>query len=230
MRRIFEGTAALTLLLTCVQAHADANDHNQQRGLQLGAGISLTEGAGVELRYPLTDNISLRSTWYGFNHSDKERIGSVDFKLDLSFSTAGGFIDFNPGWESLPGLRVTAGLLLNNDDLRGTGLSRDGYYRIGGHRIPEEMIGELKARARYNRTQPYLGLGYTQTLSESLSLATELGVLFQGSPTVSYSVSGPIQSQPDFKTVLQTEQKKAEDDLDDYRYRPVARFTLLYRF
>jgi|GEM_PF-4911637 len=228
MRRIFGATTAAVITAVCMPSIAQADSANKQ--FSLGAGLSLRQGAGIEASYQLTHNTLIRAAWYGGNTTDSERIGSIDFDLDLSFQHAGAFIDYRLFETAVPALRVTAGLLYNNDQLRGKGQPRNGIYKIAGFSVPQEQIGELNANAAYNRIQSYLGVGYDVQLSASWQVSADAGVLFQGAPSVHYSVSGPIQNAPDFASVLAQEEAKARDELEDYSRRPVLKLAAHYRF
>jgi len=228
MRRIFEVSAAIATMVVCTPASAQTDNFSPE--IRLGTGLSLSEGAGLEASFILSPSLTLRTAWYGFDHADQERIGSIDFDLDLAFQNTGGYLDFRPARDSLPALRVTAGLLLNYDKLNGEGIPSNGYYRFGSYRVPAEAVGELSASARYSRLQPYLGLGYDFQLNKNLYLSTDAGVIFQGSPSVKYDITGPIRNAPDFEAVIAKEKQKAEDELEDYSHRPVVKASLHYSF
>jgi hypothetical protein len=94
-------------------------------------------------------------------------------------------------------------------------------------------IGTLSSSATFNALAPYAGVGWSSGTGKSggLSFAFDIGILFQGSPSIeNYHATGSVADDPAFQDDVDKEVAKLEDDLDSYKFYPVAALTLTYRF
>ena len=58
----------------------------------------------------------------------------------------------------------------------------------------------------------------------------DIGILFQGSPNVSYTASGVLADNPTFQANLERDRQDIEEDMDEYEYYPVLSMGVAYQF
>ena len=128
--------------------------------------------------------------------------------------------------------RLTGGIMYNGNesDITATPASN---VSVGDIVFTPQMIGTLQGSVTFNTMAPYAGIGWFsgREKREGLSVAFDIGVLFQGAPSVeNYYATGPMALIPGIQTELDKEAAKIEDELEPYQYYPVVALTLIYRF
>ena len=88
----------------------------------------------------------------------------------------------------------------------------------------------LEGKAEFDSIAPYIGVGLDFRIANTLGLSMDLGVLSQGSPSISTSATGPIASDPAFQSDLEAERQELENELDDYDLYPVLSIGLNFNF
>ncbi len=197
-------------------------------GLGVGAKIS-TLGGGVEIAGTITDSLNLRLGLQGFSYDFDDTYSDIDYNADVDFFSGLLLADWFPFNNNF---RLSAGVAVNNNELTVTGEPRNGTYNIGGVTYPSALVGALTGTIDFNTVAPYAGIGYGGAFSDTgnWSFSFDLGVLFQGSPNVSYSAAGPLAGNAIFQANLEQERKELEDDLDEYEYYPVLSLGVTYKF
>jgi len=195
----------------------------------LATGYSLSEGYALEAAVEATA-FRLRASLHWLSDEGRARAGSTEFDWQITLLNLGLFIDYPLPTQQLPALRLSAGLVYNDDHLQGDAVSTNGYYLIDDYPLPVSLLGDMNIRARYNRLQPYLGLGYDFHNKDPWQISLDAGVLFQGKPSVFYTLSGPVTDVPAYREAISAEEQKAAADLSRYSDRLVIRALIRYRF
>jgi len=167
--------AMISLPLSALASHAGAS-----------AKLS-TLGVGLEVDYAFSDQFSIRGQMNSLSIDRDFEENGIEYTSELDLSTIGGLLD----WRPFSGLfRMTAG-----------GFSKNlGTYEIGD-RIYEFGAGN---NARVDATiqlgdgfTPYLGFGWGSNAFDTrgLSYSFDIGVLFQGTPTVELNAEGTATDQ-----------------------------------
>lgn len=216
--KVFTGCLA-TALLTLMAAGAAAED--------LAFGVRAgTLGVGVEARWNALPWLDVRGGLNGFDyHEDGSQAGiNYDGTLRLRSlqATANAHLPLSP-------LRVTAGLVLNDNELRMKS-EDNAIYEIGGETYSAAEAGTLQARAAFNGLAPYVGLGYDLELAGRWGLNFDVGVLFQGEPSVTLTSNGQLRDDPAFVAALERERLELADDVDDLETYPVATLAFYFNF
>ena len=74
---------------------------------------------------------------------------------------------------------------------------------------------------------PYLGVGYGNVWTRGVNFYFDLGVMFQGTPEVSLSLScAPSPSCTAAQGQVEAERQRVQDKVDKYKYYPVANIGL----
>ena len=219
MKRLAVFCAAVFLSIPSIAA-ADGN----------GLGVKAsTLGGGFEYERQLNEILGLR---LGVNYLQADTdvdVNDINYAASADLQTASATLD----WYPFAGVfRLSGGIMYNGNeaDLSATP-SR--AVTIGDIVYAPEMIGSLNGSVTFNTVAPYVGIGWTsgRGMNSGLSVAFDIGVLYQGAPDVEdYYATGPLAGNQVFQAQLDREAAEIEDELDSYRYYPVVALTLVYRF
>ena len=197
-------------------------------GFSVAPKIS-TLGPGIEVEQRLGDNLGIR---LGVNYlpiSTNFTVDDVRYKADFSWKNAALLADFYP----FAGMfRLTGGVFYNGNtvDVSGT---PSGDVQIGDNTYSASDIGTISGSVDFKKVVPYAGIGWSGGNSSSggWSLGFDLGVMFQGSPSVGpLQVTGALGSNSTFTADLEKERADIKDEMDTYQYYPVAAFGVAYHF
>ncbi len=187
-----------------------------------------TLGVGLEGAANLNSNFNARLGFntLGYDYDGIESGIHYDFELDLQ--SIAGLVDWFPFEQ---GLRFTGGLMINNNklDLIAT---PSGSYTIGGTTYTAAEVGSLTGKLDFDDVAPYVGVGWGNPFGRkgNWSFNFDLGVMFQGSPKISFSTNGTLASNAAFQADVEREKKDLEGELDDFDIYPVIAFGITYRF
>lgn len=196
--------------------------------LQAQTGVTgkvATTGFGFDVTRSLADPLNLR---LGFN-----RLGIVtgyDFdenlRLDLQLESIPVLLDWHLFDNSF---RLTGGLFYNRN--RFTLSSRSGA-QVEINEV-QFRVESYAIRVSVDDFSPYLGFGWGRAndRSQRLAFTVDLGILFQGTPSVSgraVASSPEIQDQLDLAFDAELESRRS--DLSDLKLYPVVSLGLSFRF
>ena len=191
-----------------------------------------TTGLGVHVSVPVLRTVNAR---FGVNYFDYNTTGStsdVDYKFKLKLNTVDALADWHP-LEN--GFRLTAGILWNGNKVDAKAkANKAGEYEINGNLYNAADAGDLKGRISFNDIAPYVGIGWGNApTKKGWSFSGDLGVIFQGSPSVSLKnrncqLGTALCDQ--LNDDLQAERKKLKDEVKGFQYFPVIRLGVAYRF
>ncbi|WP_028580807.1 hypothetical protein [Desulfogranum japonicum] len=200
-----------------------------------------TLGVGGEADIGLNDYLHLRGGVNLLKFSFDSTISNIDYEMEPEFKNASLLLDWYPFGGAF---RLTGGLFLNdnNIDLTGTPRSDSEYWDAipAGYEAYRSYADSIRVHGSvdFNTLAPYVGMGWNSNTEkkEGWGLAFEIGVLFQGSPSVSsltVTADEPfdvLANHPEVQQFLKEEQQAIEDDLENFQYYPVASLTLSYTF
>lgn len=197
-------------------------------GLGVGAKVS-TLGIGGDVIGRITDSLNLRLGLQGFSYDYDDTYSDIDYDAELKLFSGMLLADLYPFGNNF---RISGGIMLNGNELDVTGKPTRGTYRIGDTTYPAALVGNLTGTVDFNEIAPYAGIGYGGAFSDTSnwSFFFDLGVLFQGSPNVTYTANGPLAGNPTFQAELEKERRELEDDIDEYEYYPVLSIGVTYKF
>ncbi len=220
-------------------------------GLSLSAGNAMavdiglgakagTLGAGLDLSVGVTPKLNLRG---GFNRFDFNYTGSInnetssqgasvsssaDYSTTFEFNSIAMLLDYHP---FASGFRLTAGAMLNNNELRGTAVAGDQTIEIGNYTSTQGADLQADVSITFPKTAPYLGIGYDSSRysKSGFSFAYDVGVMFQGEPTATVALSGDDASQVP-QADIDREVADINNTLADFTVYPVMNLGLSYTF
>lgn len=192
-----------------------------------------TTGFGADLGYSLSDQVGLRGAWHGGSISRDVTESGVRYEGKWDFSTVFALVDFHPGAGSF---RLSAGLAYNGNKLNATARGSSGTIDVNGTTYNIADVGTIDGSVRFNRTNPYFGVGWgsaSKTHGAGLFFSADLGALFV-KPTVRLNAncnpSFPANQCAQFQSDLRAEEQDFEDGFGYRRLYPVLSFGIGYRF
>ena len=215
--------ALLGLILTVTQlAHAD------EPAIAIGPKVS-TLGLGADAIAMINTKLNARLSVQTFSYDVSGTESGVDYDADLKLLSGLIAADWFPTKSSF---RISAGAMINGNELEMTGKTTGGTYTIGNTTYTAAEVGTLDGKVEFNTLAPYLGIGGGNPFNNTSnwSFSYDIGVVFQGSPDVSYTVNGTLANNAAFLAELEQERIELEDELDDYQYYPVLSVGVNYRF
>jgi hypothetical protein len=232
LSRLQLALAASALVLHSLSAHADdmpvpANPAPAATPAPFDIGIAAgTAGLGAQVSVQvLSQSLALRAVVNGLSYSHDTTSDGVDYKGKLKLNNQSLLLDWAPFSGSF---RFTGGVVLNHNSLRLDGKpdGSTGTYEVNGHSYTAAQVGVLTAQVKFNKTSPYLGLGWGGAPESGLHFIGDIGVIAQGKPKATLTDSGGGVSASD----LQQSQDQLQHDLDKFRWYPVVQLGLGYRF
>lgn len=204
-------------------------------GLALADDIALTGkagtlGFGAELTTRLANTAQLRFGVNGYNWYADSTEDGVDYDAKWRTRTASVIGDYFPIQDSI--FRVSLGLFYNDNQLDMTAKPNStGSYELGNGSYSATTIGTLKGTLTFNKTSPYIGVGWGNVFAKpnGWSFALDVGALYQGKPKLKLE-SATCSANAACAADLAIEQANAEEDLRSYRWYPVVSAGAAYRF
>lgn len=173
-------------------------------------------GFGADLVLAVHRNVSLRGGGNVFPLDIGITTSDVDYDLSLRSPTFLVTVDLSPG----AGFRLSGGLFAAANDFELTAQLAE-PVDIGGTTYTPAEIGTLTGVFDTRNVAPYVGIGFGHPGRRRVGFFLDLGVAFQGSPSVTAEADGPIASQPQFQQDLQEEVDEIEDDVSPFTVYPV---------
>lgn len=217
---------AVMIALLCVAAssqNAAARD-DASLGLKLS-----TLGPGLEIQEKLNNYLGFRLGVNYLPFSASFTVDDVKYKSEFSWKSASLVADLYP----FSGIfRLTGGVFYNGNTVDISATPSDSV-KIGNTTFTPAEIGTLSGSVEFKKIVPYAGLGWSggRASSGEWTFSCDLGILFQGSPSVSnLTGSGTLTNDPAFNAELDTEHADIKDKMDSYQYYPVVALALAYHF
>jgi hypothetical protein len=204
---------------------------------ELSAAIKLgTLGIGGELGYRPFEMFGARIDTGNFSFSDSFRAGRTEYNATANLQSYGALADLYPFGESF---RVTAGLRLNENDIRGNSTNQN--LRFDNLNVPSAEIGNIGAKITFDKLSPYVGFGWGGTLAPGLNLTTDFGVMFHGNPKSSVNANltptgqaalgyGGAAAQALLNSEVASDGAELQHYVNGYDFYPVIEIGLSYKF
>lgn len=220
MTHVLSLSVALLILGTGVSTYADV-------GQFAVSGKIGTLGLGAEVTAGIAPSINARLGISGFSYSYAGTTDDIEYDYQLTLLSISGLVDWHP---SGSGFRISGGLVLNQNEVT-MEAEPSISYTIGDTTYALSDVGTLEGTIDLNDAAPYLGLGWGDAVgARRWGFAVDLGVVFQGTPSLDLSANGSLASEPTFMEDLEREEQDLQDDVDAFKYYPVIAVGVSYRF
>jgi len=199
-----------------------------------GAGLRVSSlGVGLEGAAGVMPDLNVRGGIYGFQYSYSGTESGNEYEFDLELFSAAGLVDYHLLGG---GFRVSGGVLFNGNGIDAVGETALGTtYEIGGEVYTIDEVGEFTGDVEFSSLAPYAGIGWGNMASgkPGLGLLLDLGVVFQGSPSVALGtekVLDDARAQEELEANLAAEEADMEDGLKEFKFYPVLSVGVRYTF
>lgn len=186
----------------------------QAGGIGVRAG---TTGVGVDLGGDVIPTLGWRLGLSGMNLSTDVDTSDVRYDAKVKVLTGSLLLD----WSPLGPFRISGGFMPNRNKI-----DLSGQPNPGNPNFPAgtSLTGEVKPERSF---APYLGIGYGNVWTRGVNFYFDLGVMFQGSPEVTLNcVSADPAQCAAVQPRLEAERRRVQDEVDKYKYYPVANIGL----
>ncbi|MHB8167820.1 MAG: hypothetical protein ACYDDT_13785 [Sulfuricella sp.] len=219
----------VVLAVMCLSLSAVAS----AEGLGVSANVS-TLGLGLDLTKGFSESVSGRLGFDTYTYNRSLSKSGVDYDGSLKWQSVHALADWYP---SDNGFRVSGGLFYDNNKGTLTGKPSGGTYTINGTVYNATDVGSLNGDLSFNKAAPYIGIGWGNPVAKGKSwgFVADLGVLYQGTPSVSLNATcGAAIVGTATCTSLQNDtaaqQDKTRSDWSSYKWYPVASVGVSYQF
>jgi hypothetical protein len=198
-----------------------------------------TTGAGAHLVVPMETYLNGRFGVSYLQHDFNKTSGAVNYDLKGKLQTVDVLFD----WYLREGssYRLTGGLVYNGSAFDATAnADKLGKFKINGMEYAAADVGVLSGRVDFRKAAPYLGIGWGNALAPAKSRGAgrwdfnaDLGAFYQGRPKVHLVSIGCTTSAVICNTLVTdvaAERARLASDSSSFRFFPVLRASLTYRF
>lgn len=202
-----------------VVALAAAAGSAQAAGLGVRAG---TTGVGADLGWAVAPTLGGRVGLSAMNFNTHVDTSEVRYDAKAKLANLNLFLDWSPAGP----FRVSAGFIANNNKVDLHGESSSATFTQGG-----SLNGTVKPDRSF---APYLGIGYGNVWTKGVNFYFDLGIMFQGSPQVSLSLTCGAGASPAqcaaAQSQVEAERQRVQDKVDKFKYFPVANIGITIGF
>ena len=105
---------------------------------------------------------------------------------------------------------------------------------VGGLTVPVADAGALRGTATFDKTAPYVGVGFDFEILGKAGVNFDFGVLWQDAPIVELEATSWDELPPIVQDIvgpaIETERAELEDDLSAFKAWPVVSLSFVYNF
>ena len=221
MKFLVTAVGTICLVISLPVSRADTSI-----GLKLG-----TLGGGVELAHAFSETTGFRISANGATTEDSDTYDDVSYDTEFELRSAQLLFDWYPMANNF---RVSAGAMYNGNEFKLKGKPSGGTYTIDGTTYNAADIGSLDGKVDFRKIAPYAGVGYGRPIGKRLSFLADAGVLFQGKPrssiTVTCGASTPSGTCTNIQNSVRNQENELDDDVRKFRLYPVLSVGLAYVF
>ena len=212
----------------CATLVLSAAAHAEGFGVAAHAG---SLGYGLDLNTRLADNFSGRFGFDYYKYSKSLTKDSIDYDASFKWQTAHLLADWYP-WRGV--FRATFGVVHNGNKLTLKATPGSQTVVIGGTSYTATDLGSLAGEMSFRSAAPYLGIGWGNPVApgKGWGFVADIGALYQGWPQVTLKATcaagSSLCSQLQNSTAI--EQVKLDNDLQSFKWYPVASIGFSYQF
>lgn len=207
MQRILQ-TFLLLAATACFAVPAQAQVAGSLRLGSEGVGV------GVTTRIVPTLNGRISGSYFSYGHSGVQSFeqSEIAFEADATLLMVSALAD----WHPLGGaLRLTGGVVYNGTEGQGI-LAAAEPLEVGNRTYQPEEIGTLTLDVSFgSKIAPYAGIGFGNAVSQRVGFLFDLGVIYQGSPSVDIHADGMV-------TPTMQEAAQIEENISWAKFYPVV--------
>lgn len=246
-----------TLLATLLATNATAEYHDKSfmgllmysyDGTSVGGQAGLF-GLGLNFQGKFSKTIGLKVGFDTYTYNDYEIVDDqVKYNFDVETQDFLATVDWHPYAGSF---KTSAGVIINNSNLVGTITpTTSTSFVFNNVTYSTDDIAKVDTSAEFDPVAPYLGIGWdtSWTKKNGFGFTFDLGVIYQGSASVDYTVkykAVPKTGNPavdaaatnaretlinEIDSNLAAEKKSLQTELDKYEFLPYIAIGVNYKF
>ena len=192
-----------------------------------------TLGAGIHLSLPVQNNLNARLGLSGYHYDYTDNTSDVNYDFKLKLQTIDALLD----WYPMSGaFHLSAGIVHNGNKVTSVAKpASNGTYTINGNTYNSAEVGTIDGNVEFRPAAPYLGVGWGNDIGKEKGwgFTSDLGVMFQGSPSSNLTSSGctaNTQLCAQLYNDLTVENINLENKMNNLKYYPVFRVGITYSF
>jgi hypothetical protein len=223
----------LSLLLALglgVHAASAQGDADSPARFALSADFG-TLGYGASTWYTFTPYLSASAGYniLSYTVDDIEVEDSGIYSADLDMKNLPILLNYHPFKGTF---RLFAGGILADNKIDITGTLQNGIYEINDVTYTAAQIGTPRGRVTISDGfKGLVGLGWSKSPSaQGWGGFFEIGVIFNGAPTASLEIDGPLRNDPAVRQNIKAEIDDINKEAESYELYPLIRCGLMYRF
>jgi hypothetical protein len=198
-----------------------------------------TTGFGLGVAGKMSESVGGRLGFDTWKKTITQSDSNGNYNGDLKLQTVGLLGDWYP---FAGAFRTTFGLVANGNKITLTATPSAGaQYTFNGVAYNASDVGSFSGEVKFNSTAPYLGIGWGNPVAKSKTwgFVSDIGVLFQGSPKVTDTVTcsatllaapGGAAACAQMKTDVADGAAKLENEWSSFKYWPVISIGVSYHF
>ncbi len=172
------------------------------------AATAGTQGLGMSIGYRFNPYIGVRLRGATIGYDCTETWGRQNTRLNLNGDNAGLLVDIYPFGGNF---YLTAGLSYCESTMQyrtrfTRGLGEECHFTMGGEQfeLREVNNGKIAGKYSWDKLQPYIGIGYTDTLIDGYPLyySIDLGINYMGSAKLRTSNKGSFYRKDPVSNVI----------------------------
>ena len=202
------------------------------RPVNLSVGVS-TLGLGVQVSTPIIPgslDLALGINRYSYNRNGSYTSGGSDIPYhgNARLQTIPVLLNYYPFHGVF---RVTGGVMFDQNQFTLNASGGNGTYTINNDTYTTQQVGTFTGKVAWKRVAPYLGIGWGSKAARAtgFSMGFDLGVLFTGSPQVTFSASGS-STNAQLASDVAAAQASANQKASSYKLWPVIGVRIGYDF
>ncbi len=218
------------------------------QGTSVGGQAGLF-GIGANLKGKFTDTLGVKVGFDKFTYNDIEIVDDeVTYNFDVETQDFLATVDWHPYAGSF---KTSAGVVVNNSNLVGTiNPTTATTFTFNNVTYSTDDIAKVDTSADFDPVAPYVGIGWdtSWTKKNGWGFTFDLGLIYQGSATVDYTVkykevpltgnaavdaaaqSARADLIREIDANLEAEKKSLQTELDKYEFLPYIAIGVNYKF
>jgi hypothetical protein len=210
------------LLVGAALAPSPSAANAQSLALTAAAG---TRGVGGGAALRVTDRINVRANVHvlPYSHSETDVLDDIEVTFDADVNLVSGIAVID--WFAFSNaFRFTAGAVINGNSGSGTVIPRE-PLSVGARTYAPDELGILTGDVQLgSAVAPYLGIGLGNALTRRIGFLADVGVMYQGSPSVDLEATDLLEP-----TAAPDQEAQLEDNLSWAQFYPVVSIGLSVR-
>jgi hypothetical protein len=223
-KKLFWGMLLVFVLFAYTAIAADQAKPGSGWAVDIKAG---TLGIGADISRSIIPRVlNFRTGASFFPYSTDFDVKGINYNAEFKLGAVPIAVDVFPfkNW-----FRIGGGVLINLNEVTGTGKSVNGTIDIGDTTYNLSDLVRVNGKVKFNRVAPYFGFGFNNPIKTKghLGFFVDLGMIYHGSPA---AVITTAQSLPGLQQDIDKQIQETNNDIKDFKIFPVIQMGLSYKF